>query len=307
MATPYITSAMLLSRPAGISWNIIPTLTASTAEQTAQLAQACWTATSVVDTYCRQPLRAIVNTEEVQGPGQPRISVNRDTGIATLITRRWPVRSVEAVQTSPARSFPPVWTLAGADQAVPRHPVIISAGPAPETGPGGGNAIDVAPQVITWEQGRSGTRVLFTYTSGMGPHTSLTTGAVAGATELLVDDVTGWAGATGYAYDGEFTEPVQVTTAVATAPVQLPGVAGTVQAGAGTLTLPGPLASSHDVGTVISAMPAQVLRAAALAATVEALETIDAIAVQSMSGQSVSIGALAESMELLLDDFRRIA
>ena len=99
----------------------------------------------------------------------------------------------------------------------------------------------------------------------------------------------------------------QVTDAVATTPVQLPGAAGTVHAGAGTLTLPGPLASSHDVGTVISAMPAQVLRAAALAATVEALETIDAIAVQSMSGQSVSIGALAESMELLLDDFRRIA
>ena len=98
-----------------------------------------------------------------------------------------------------------------------------------------------------------------------------------------------------------------MTAAAADTPVQLPGVAGTVQAGPGTLTLSGPLASNHDVGTVISALPPVVLRAAALAATVEALETIDAIAVQSMSGQSVSVGALAESCELLLDDFRRWA
>lgn len=306
MATPYITPAMLTSAPASLAWNIVPTLTATTAEQAGQLATACWTATSVVDTYVRQPLRAIVNTEEVQGPGQPRMSVSRDSGIATLITRRWPVRSVQAVQTSPARSFPPVWTLAAASQAVPRNPVIVSAGPAPETGPSGGNAIDVAPGVIDPGLGRGWWRVLYSYTSGW-PHAGLTSPAEEGAEVLEVDDVTAWAGVTGFAYDGQFTEAVQVTAAVAGTPVQLPGVAGTVQAGPGTLTLSVPLSSAHDTGTVISAMPANVLRATALAATVEALETIDAIAVQSLSGQSASVGALAEESELLLDDFRRIA
>ena len=43
-------------------------------------------------------------------------------------------------------------------------------------------------------------------------------------------------------------------------------------------------------------MPGDIIHATVLAATVEALEGIDAIAVQSLNGQSVSIGALADRL-----------
>jgi autotransporter-associated beta strand protein len=301
--TPYITPGMLLSRPAGISWTVIPRLTASTSEQMAQLAQVCWTATSVVDTYCRQSLRATAATETITGPGRPRVAVDRNNGIGTLLTRRWPITEVVAVQVSPVRAFPPKWSLVPADQCFIRHPVDNSAGPAPATRPSGGAAIDVAPGYIIWDYGRGGQRILVSYVSTW-PHTSLTADAAADASEIAVDDVTGWAGVTGFAYDS-LTEGVTVTTAVADAPVQLPGVAGTVQAGPGTLTLSGPLAQAHTAGTVVSALPPIVLRAAALAASVEALEGINAIAIQSLSGQIAGgTGALATEVELLLDDFR---
>ena len=307
MATPYVTPAMLTSAPAGIAWTVIPTLTANSAEQQAQLAQVCWKATSIVDTYCRQPLRATINTESGNGPGHPRVAVNRDTHTGTLITRRWPVTGVAAVQTSLARNFPPQWSLVPADQYKVRHPVIASAVSAPVTGPSGGNVIDVGPGYINWDYGRGGWDVLYSYGSGW-PHAGLTVAATAGATSVTVDDVTGWAGVTGFAYDSTSTEAVQVTAAAATSPPVLQGTGGTVQAGPGTLTLSAPLGFAHAAGTVISALPANAIHAAVLAATVQALEGIDAIATQSLSGQLAGgTGALATEVEMILDDFRRIA
>src|SRR5690348_12872543 len=117
MATAYVTSTMLTSAPSGIAWVAIPTLSATTPEQAAELSNACWKATSILDTYARQPLRAAWNTESGPGPGMPRVAVDRFTGVGTLITRRWPVREVAAVQYAPAPpygSFPPNW------QAVPQ-------------------------------------------------------------------------------------------------------------------------------------------------------------------------------------------
>ena len=309
--TPYITAAMLLSRPMGISWTAIPALTASGPDQTAQLAQECWTATARVDTYCRQPLRATINTETGAGPGRPHVNVNRDTQIGGLITRQWPVTSVAAVQVSQSkRLFPPEWTLVPAGQYSVRHPVMMYAAPGPVTGPSGGNAIDVAPRWINWDWGRGGWNVMVSYGAGW-PHTSLTAAAVReepGPQTVTVDDVTGWAGVTGWVYDGQGTETVTVTAVTAASPVQLPGAAGTVQAGPGTLTLAAPLAFYHGEGTVISALPASGIRGAALYATSQALEGIDAIATQSMSGQPAgSTGALATAAEMELDDFRRVA
>jgi hypothetical protein len=122
-----------------------------------------------------------------------------------------------------------------------------------------------------------------------------------------VDDVTGFAGAVAWVYDGPATELVQVESVSATAPVQLPGAAGTVQAGPGTITLASPTLNAHGAGAVVSAMPADVIHAAVLAATVQALETIDAIATQSMSGELAGgTGVLAEQAELLLDPYRRV-
>ena len=306
MATPYISAAMLQAAPAGLSWQVVPTLTADTITQGGQLAAVCLTASSQADTYLRQPLRATLVTETLHGPGMPRVSISRDTGIATLITRQQPVLSVAAVQVSQAISFPPVQTLVQAGQYRARNPVLMPPAGIPVPGPSGGNAIDVAPQTITWDHSRGGFDILVSYISGYPP-TSLTEAVLAGVSTVDVDDVTGWAGWTGFAWDSPMAEDVTVSSVTATSPVQLPGIAGTVAAGPGTLTLSAPLAWGHDAGTVISAVPGSALHGVALLAAVQALETIDAIAVQSLSGQSASVGALAEQAELMLDDFRRVA
>jgi hypothetical protein len=311
MATPLITPAMLTSRAAGLSWNVVPTLTANTEQQLAALWNVCWNATSAVDSYVHQPLRATVITEQWTGPGGPRISVSRDNGIATLITRRWPVTQILAIQTSPARSFPPCWTLIPPGQYQPRHPVLMdSVGPA--TGPSGGWTIDVAPCFITWDLGRMGLFVSGSIGAGW-PHAGLTGDGATIATgdtpqTIAVDDVTGWAGWNGVLYDGTFTEQISVTAVSADSPLPLPGLAGTAQVGPGTLTLASPLQYDHAGGAVVSAMPADVLHAAALHAAVEALETIDAIATQSLNGQMAGgTGVLAESAELKLDRYVRVA
>lgn len=313
MATPIVTAAMLLSQPAGIAWNVIPTLTASGPEQQAQLAQECLKATSAIDRYCHQPLRAEVVTDPPEsGPGRGRVSIDRRTGNAKLITRRWPVTQVLAVQVASARSFPPDWSLVPSGQTLIGRPVIASAGPVPPTEPDGGNVIEVAPGNIGWvASGRDGfrglERVMWSYGHGW-PHTSLTAPAAASASTITVDDVSGWAVPQGFSggmvYDSTLTEGAVVLSVSADSPVQLPGVAGTVQAGPGTLTLSAPLQNAHAIGTVISAMPPDLIRAAALQAAVQALEGIDAIATQSQSGQMAgSTGALAAEVERILESY----
>jgi hypothetical protein len=304
MPTPYITTAMLTSRPAGISWNVVPTLTANTAEQTAQLDQVCWSATSTVDSYCQQPLRATVTTETNDGPGVPRVSVDRQSGATTLTTRSRHVTDALAVAVSLARAFPEQWSTVQAGQYRLTRPVFSGSGPS--TGPIGGNSIDLAPGIIDWRHGRGGWRVQLSYASGW-PHTSLTAPALAGATVVSVDDITGWSrGWSGFCYDGAQTEPVTVN-GVLGVPVALPNGAGSVMAGPGTLSLAAPLTQPHPAGAVISALPAAVLRAAALAAAVEALQTIDAIATQSLSGELAGgTGALATEVEMILDPYARI-
>lgn len=303
MATPYVTAAMLLNKPASISWNVAPTLTDNAADQIAQVQDACWKATSIVDAYCQQPLRASVSSEELTGPGQPWCTVGTGSGVTTLICTRRPIASVAAVQTSPATTWPPAWTLLPAGLYRPKRPVIMS-GAIPPTSFSGGNSIDLAPGYVTWSWGRDGWRVLPSYISGW-PHAGTTAPASAAATTLAVDDVTGWAGATGWVYDGQFTELATVTSVTAATALQLPGNAGTVPAGPGTLTLASPLGFAHDEGTVISALPAAAIHASVLAATVQALEVIDAIATQSLSGQLAGgTSVLAEESEKLLDPFR---
>lgn len=306
MTTPYINAAMLTSHPAGISWNTVPTLTASTAEQTAQLEQVCWQATTAVNRYCRQPLRATVATENGRGPGLPRVGVDRDTCQGTLVTRYWPVTNVEAIQVSPSAAFPSAWSLVPSGQWKIRNPAILSAVPSPDAIPQGGNLIDVAPGYITWDRGRGGFDVMTSYQHGW-PHAGVASAASAGAQSIAVDDVTGWAGAVGFVYDGASTELIEVTSVAATTPVQLPGVAGTVQAGPGTLALADPLEFAHNADVIVSAIPPDAIRASALQAAVIALETIDAIATQSLSGRMAGgTGVLAEEVEMILDAYVRV-
>lgn len=302
---PYITSAVLRNQPAGLAWNVVPTLTADLTEQSAQLDLVCQQVTSAIDGYLNQPLRAECVTETSIGPGHPRVSVDRDSGHPVLITRRWPVISVDAVQVSPAARLPPVWTRVPAEETLIRTPVLMPASGAPVTGPSGGNVVELGGRWLqpAW---RGGWRVASSVTTGY-PHTMLTGNVQAAGETLAVGDVTGWAGWCGVMLDGPATEWAQVTGASATTPKALPDGAGTVQAGPGTLTLAEPLRYAHEAGALFTALPLSVLQAAALSAAVAALENLAAVAVQSASGQLPGgLGSLAFESEALLYGFGRI-
>lgn len=309
LGTSYITPQMLTNAPTGVSWSIIPFAKASTAQQAAEQTAICWRATSAVDSFCHQPLRSTADTEFLNGPGQPRCNVDRDTGAGVLNMKRWPVTEVLAIQVSPARAFPRTWTPVPAGQWDIRHPLIYSGDSASATAPDGGWTIDVAPGWIgcspygrtpaggfTGAGGRGGQRVQVSYVNGW-PHTSLTANAEQGATTLDVDDVTGWTSASGFAYDGSGTEPLTGGSVAATSPLVLPNDAGTAEAGPGTITLTSPLAYPHEQGTVISALPGAVIEATILAAAAQALEGgIDAITIQTISGQKSSSGFDIDSL-----------
>jgi hypothetical protein len=279
----------------------------------AEINNVVWRATSILDTYCNQVLRATVDTEILTGPGS-RVGLVPGTDITRLVMKRWPVTQILAVQTSPARSFPRVWSTVPTGMYDIEHPLINSlTDTASATTPDGGWSIQVAPGYIPprWQCGRNSTRVMASYTNGW-PHSSLTQAAAQGATVLHVDDVTGYAGANAFVYDGAVTEPVSVSSVAATNPLALPNGVGTAQTGPGTITLSTGLANPHAVGAVVSSLPANVIWAAALAAAAQALEAgITGLVVQSVSGATGEGGHGVEDLvteyEVLLQPFRRIA
>lgn len=311
LGTPYVTPQMLRTAPLGVSWSIIPFPKSSDAEQLAAQTDVCWRATSIVDTYCNQVLRATVDNEELSGPGGARVGVQRDTGNGVLVMRRWPVTAVLAVQTARNRQFPRVWTQVPVGQYVPERPLINSyTDTASATTPDGGASILLAPGYVDWREGRNGTRLLVSYTNGW-PHTSLTAAAATGDSTLHVDDVTGFAGAAAFAYDGVSTETASVLSVTATSPLALPNGVGAAQTGPGVLTLTAPLAHAHDTGVVVSSLPANVMWAAALAAAAQALEAgITSVSIQNLSGAmgegGKGVADVTAGYKSLLEPFRRI-
>jgi hypothetical protein len=310
--TPYITVAMLENAPTGASWEIIPEPDADSEARFAELTNICWRATSIIDTYCNQVLRATVDTEPLTGPGSPRVGVIPGTAIGRLVMRRWPVTQILAVQTAPLRGFPRSWSTVPAGLYDIEHPLINNlTDTASATVPDGGASIQVAPGYIPpLAFGRNTTRIMVSYTNGW-PHTSLTASAALGDTVLHVDDVTGYAGANAFVYDGALTEPVSVLAVAATNPLVLPNGAGTAQTGPGTITLSSGLSNPHAAGVVVSSLPANVIWAAACAAAAQVLEAgITSISIATMPG-SVSEGGkgvedLITEYEVLLQPFRRI-
>lgn len=313
MATPYITPAMLMSAPTGVSWGIIPVPKASSAQQLAEMTNICWRATSIVDTFCNQVLRATVDNEQLTGPGNSigRVGVQRGSGNGLLQMRRWPVIEALAIQYAQASGFPRVWSTIPPGQYEVQHPLLnFLTDTASATAPDGGSGITLAPLYVTWAAGRNSTQFLVSYTNGW-PHTSLTAPAAEGDTVLHVDDVTGWTGASGFAYDGSATETVSADSVDAATPLQLPNGVGTAQAGPGTLTLTSPLAFDHDAGVAVSSLPGNVIWAAALAAASQALEGgITSVSIQNISGSMTTGGHgvtdLQTEYELLLHPFRRV-
>lgn len=312
LGTPYITPAMVSSAPTGVSWGDIPEPDSDTATQLAELTNICWRATSIVDTYCNQVLRSTVSNEELTGPGARRMGHQPGTSNGLLVMSRWPVTEVLAIQTAPNRSFPRVWTPVPAGMFEVEHPLInLYTDAASATGPDGGASIVVAPGYIPTlaRCGRNSARALVSYTNGW-PHTSLTVAANRGDTVLHVDDVTGFTGVSAFVYDGAETETVSVLSVAAASPLALPNGVGIAQTGPGTVTLSSALANPHGVGVVVSALPANVIWAAALAAAAQALEAgITSISVQNLPGSltqgGTGVGDVQTNYEWLLEPFAR--
>jgi hypothetical protein len=301
---------MITNAPTGVSWSAIPFPKATDAEHLAEQTNICWRAVSRVDSFCHQPLRATVDNEEEPGPGGTRLTIERDTCNAKVILRRWPVISVLAVQVARNNVFPRQWSTVPAGQYAVEHPILSAyTDSVSATAPDGGASISIAPGYVDWRYGRKGFRLLVSFTNGW-PHCSLTQAANAGDQTIHVDDVTGWAGASGMVYDGASTEPMAATAVAATTPLQLPNGVGTAQTGAGTVTLAAPLADGHAAGTVVSALPATVLDATILACAAQVLQAGQtAVTIKSLPGVKTSSGNkmtdLKSSYEGLLEPFQR--
>ncbi len=308
--TPYITPSMLTSAPTGIAWNIIPFPKATTQQQLAEQTNICWRATGIVDNYVNQVLRATADTEYLSGPDY-RVTVQNGSGNGRVVLQRWPVLKVLACSVSPNASFPRQWTTLPSGMYDVEVPIVGMYGSTTASAAGeGGQSILIAPTYVNWALGRNGYRLAISYLNGW-PHTSLTASASANASTLAVDDVTAFAGAAAFVYDGATSETVTVSSVTANANLTLPVSGTTVPAGPGTLTLSSPLVNAHAAGIVVSSMPQDIVWAAILAATTQALESgIDAITIQNIPGSQTvgghGVTELAQQYEVILGPYRRV-
>ena len=284
----------------------------------AEIWNMCGRATSRVDGYINQTLRATVDTELVHGPDY-RVTVGPASGgayptpywgntgaqNARIILSRWPVLQVTGVQTCPNGQWPRVWTSVPSGYFEPEVPPLsIYGSVAPGGSAEGGQAILVGGGYINRCYGRNGWAIQVSYINGW-PHCSLTAAVAAGATTISVNDCTGWAitsyygatGATGRIVDSGQQEAIHVTTA-------------SVTAGPGTLTLSSALNYPHQAGTLVSTMPSSIEQACIYFCTAEALTrgaTSTTIHAVGGGAQSSSGGAreLIEEGELLIHAYRR--
>lgn len=245
MPTPYVTPAMLLSAPTGISWSTIPSNQATAQEKLAEQTNICWRATYEADRICGQVLRATADVEQQQAPSF-RVTL-KPNGTTSMILSRWPV--IEVIGAQVAATIPPQWTTIPADKLMLDHITPGAFGTSsPDATPTGPAGILIAPGYVDWSMGREAYTVQATYINGW-PHTSLTADCIVGATTLHVDDVTGWLGGVGTIYDGADTEQVTVTAVT-------PDVVATIPSGPGTVTLAGATLYAHVAGVLLTTMPA---------------------------------------------------
>lgn len=304
MATPYVTPSMISNAPTGIAWDIIPFPQATNEQQLAEQYNMCWRATGMVDAYCNQILRATVDTEPLSGPDY-RITIEQHTGNARIILSRWPVTEVLQVAVA-GNTFPRQWVTVPAGYYEPEFPIIgVYGTSAPSAAGDGGQTMYLGGGYLNWHLGRRGYRVSATYLNGW-PHTSLLADANVGDRMISVDDVTGfgitdvtgWTGASAFVYDGGNTETITATATSAEVPLVLP-FGGTVQSGPGSVNLASPLAFAHAAGTVVSAMPQNILWATILATTVQALEAgITAVTIQNIPGSATVGGQGISGLDL---------
>jgi hypothetical protein len=263
--TPYITPELLIQAPTGISWDSIPPgRNVSPERKRAEQSNICARATGMADDACHQPLRATVDSIVLYGPGT-RVGVHAG-GPAVLVMKRWPVLDVISVQVSRNR-LPYAWCPVPPDLVAIQTPVSgLYGSVAPTAAAEGGQGILVSEQWVNARHGRNSLVIQADYVNGW-PHCGLTETAPATATELQVDDCTGWAvtspltgstGATGTVFDAAAQEVIQVTGASAAS-------------GPGTLTLASPLRYGHEPGTIGSTLPQNTVWAVIMLAVSQAL------------------------------------
>lgn len=314
MATPYITPLMLNSAPTGVSWDLIPFPGATSEEQYEEQYNVCTRATKMIDGATNQIFRATIDSEENQGPNY-YVTIDNSTQQLRWILTRWPVTQILAAQVS-ANVLPPKWTQVTNGQWRIATPPLDTYGSYLPGGSGGsgGQTIYLGSGWGSWAQGRNGYLVACSYVNGW-PHAGITANATAGASTLSVDNVTGFAGANASIHDGASTEEISVTSVTATTPLVLPNGGGTAASGPGTLTLASPLQFSHEGGSppgvVVSSIPADVLWATILAATVQALESgINAITIQNVHGSQTVGGhgtaALETEWRQIVKPYKRV-
>ena len=306
--TPYVTPEILTQAPTGISWSTIPPGRDVTYEmRLAEQSNICQRASSQVDAYCNQVLRASIDNEQFSGPNF-RMTIQNGTGNTRMILQRWPILEVLSVQVAANAVFPRQWTSLSANMwDIEWPPLGLYGTNAPASAGEGGQSIVIAPGTTSWCLGRQGYLVRVSYINGW-PHTGLTAAATAGDSTITVDDCTGWAitseatgvtGATGTIYDSGSQEVIKVTAASAAS-------------GPGTLSLAAPLTFNHNAGTLVTTLPQSVMWATILFCTSIALTRgATATTIQTIPGGGGSTAGvkepsdLAGEAELLLNPFRR--
>lgn len=302
MPAPYVTPEVLTQAVTGISWDTIPARNSTVAQRNSELWNICNRASAMVDAEVNQRLRATLSTEEFLGPDY-RVTVRSSTNAVNVLLSRKPV--LEVVSGRWAYANPPLsWQDIPANAFVVNQPSPGIYGTVPGIGDAGesGQSITLGGGYVTWWNGRNGMFLSVTYVAGY-PHCILTAPATAGSMTVTVDDCTGWfrssgpPGATAPVYDAGNEETI--------------GCAGTtVTAGPGTLLLNAPLSFDHPAGTLISAMPAQIMQAAILFAVSQALvRGATATGVQSLTGTVIHGDApevFASEAELLCKPYMRV-
>lgn len=316
MVTPYITPSMIKNlAPFGIDWTSIPITGAAPGLNAAALFDLCSAASSAIDTYCFQPLRATVDVETLDGP-DIRLTVRQSTGVGAMQMQHWPILDVLGGRMTAAGSFPRTWHTIPTDALSPGETStqFVGGTSVPSGGQDGMNEILIAPGYIDWVNGRWGYTVQVAYLNGW-PIAGVTETAAAGATTLHVDDVSGFLGTRPRLWDAADTETVHVTAVTAdTPPEVLPGIKA--QAGPGTLTLASGTKYAH-VGTTpasvqISAMPDVVRWAGYFYAAAEGMQrgstqiSVPALPGSVTSGGQPTAGSFISLAQSMLNPLRRV-
>ena len=305
--SPYIVPGQLTQFPLGISWQSIPTNSASDAQKYAAQVTICQQATAMADARANQILRATQNTEQLFGPGSFRVNALQN-GNTRLLLSQWPILSVSAIQVAQANVFPLQWVQVTSGAWLVERPSLFVYGSSAAADSGtGGQAVQMGPGYLPWGGGGTfGNYVIdTTYIAGW-PHAGITVSASSGDETLTVDDCTGWApatpGATGIA--GEGCSGVIYDQAGNQEPVTC--LAASTTAGPGVLTLASALLYDHSPGITVSALPGQIQWATALyAASLALTRGATATKIQDIAGTGGATASGAADLQRQADDLIR--